>query len=160
MAKETMRAKIERLESEKKANFDLIQKLNQKILSMQEKADQEFENSGYKNQLEDQLAFQTDKARTYKKRMEQEKVRNTALLNRIDELDSENKRLKADLSAEKNKTPKRPHNERNAGRKPKITQKQIAEIQMLRAQGLTLQKIQKETGITYGLVQKHSKAIT
>lgn len=160
MAKETMRAKIERLESEKEANFDLIQKVNQKILSMQEKADQEFENSGYKNQLEDQLAFQTDKARTFEKRMEQEKVRNTALLNRIDELDSENKRLKADLSAEKNKTRERPHNERNAGRKPKITQKQIAEIQMLRAQGLTLQKIQKETGITYGLVQKHSKAIT
>lgn len=159
VAKETMRAKIERLESENKANLALIERLNHEISSMQEKADQDFANSSFKKQLEDQIAFQTSKAKTYEKRTEQEKVRNTVLFNQIDELQDENKRLKADLSMEKNKAYKRPHNERNAGRRPKITEKQIAEIQMLRAQGLTLQKIQKETGLTYGLVQKHSKAI-
>lgn len=63
-----MRAKIERLEAEKKADFDLIQELNQRILTMMERADQDFENSGYKNQLERQLAFQTSKAKVCEKK--------------------------------------------------------------------------------------------
>lgn len=52
------------------------------------------------------------------------------------------------------------HNARGAGRKPKITQEQIAMIQMLRAQGKTLQEIQAETGISYGNIQKYCKLIT
>lgn len=77
----------------------------------------------------------------------------------IEELSSENKRLKDKLSQVKTQTSKRAHNERKAGRRRKITEKQIAEIQMLRAQGMTLQAIQKETGLSYGIVQKYSKII-
>lgn len=51
-------------------------------------------------------------------------------------------------------------NPRGAGRKPKITKEQIAMIQMLRAQGMKLQEIQTETGISYGNIQKYSKLIT
>lgn len=159
VVKETMKVKIKRLEDEKKADLDLIQKLNQEILSMQEKADQAFENSTYKKQLEQQLAFEADRAKVYKNRTEQEETRNNALRNQIQELDHENKRLKAELSTIKAKPSERPHNERNAGRKPRITQKQIAEIQMLRAQGMTLQAIQKEMKMSYGLVQKYCKII-
>ena len=159
VAKETMNVKIKRLEDEKKADLDLIQNLNQEILSMQEKADQAFENSTYKKQLEQQLAFETDRAKVYKNRTEQEEARNNALRNQIQELDHDNKHLKAELSVINAKPSERPHNERNAGRKPKITEKQIAEMQMLRAQGLTLKAIQKEIGLSYGLIQKHCKSI-
>lgn len=51
-------------------------------------------------------------------------------------------------------------NPRGAGRKPKITQEQIAMIQMLRAQGKKLKEIQTETGISYGNIQKYCKLIT
>lgn len=49
------------------------------------------------------------------------------------------------------------HNERGAGRKPKITQEQITMIQMYRAQGKTLQEISRIMEISYGNVQKYSK---
>lgn len=49
------------------------------------------------------------------------------------------------------------HNARGAGRKPKITQEQIAMIQMYRAQGNTLQYISHIMEISYGNVQKYSK---
>lgn len=52
------------------------------------------------------------------------------------------------------------HNTRGAGRKQKITEKEIVTIQILRAQGKTLQKIQAETGISYGNIQKYCKLIT
>lgn len=60
-----------------------------------------------------------------------------------------------------NNTPKTSAiNPRGAGRKPKITQEQIAMIQMLRAQGKKLKEIQTETGISYGNIQKYCKLIT
>lgn len=77
---------------------------------------------------------------------------------------SENWKLKSenfDLLEKFNNTPAAAgHNTRGAGRKPKITQEQIAMIQMLRAQGKKLQEIQTETGISYGNIQKYSKLIT
>ena len=77
-------------------------------------------------------------------------------------LKSENFDLKETLELmKKNATPgTASHNARRAGRKPKITQEQIAMIQMLRAQGKKLQEIQKETGISYGNIQKYCKLIT
>ena len=159
MKKETMKAKIARLESEKKIDLVLIQTLNQEILTIQKKADQYFENSGYKNQLEQQLDFQTSKAKVYEKEVQLEENRNARLKKQLEELSSENKRLKAELRQVKTQVPKRAHNERNAGRKRKITEKQIAEIQMFRAQGMTLKAIQKEIGLSYGIVQKYCKAI-
>jgi len=51
------------------------------------------------------------------------------------------------------------HNVRNAGRKPKVSEKQIVEIQMMRDKGMTIQVIAKEVGLSYGLVQKYCKII-
>lgn len=74
-------------------------------------------------------------------------------------LKSENFDLKETLELmKKNATPgTTSHNARGAGRKPKITEKEIAEIQLMRKQGKTLQEIQNITGISYGNVQKYSK---
>jgi len=49
------------------------------------------------------------------------------------------------------------NNTRNAGRKREITDKDIAMIQMLRAQGKTYHTIEDELGISYGSVHKYSK---
>jgi len=160
MAKESMKSKIERLEQEKKADLERIMQLNQEIFKMQEAADQGFENSSFKVQLEQQLAFQTDKAKTFEERFKQQKEKNTALLNKIDDLDSEIKQLKAKISLLNEKAVQKVHNERNAGRKAKINEKLIAEMQMMRARGMTIQAIQKEVGLSYGLVQKHCKMIS
>lgn len=68
---------------------------------------------------------------------------------------------KIELMKNNNAAPeKSENNPRGAGRKPKITKKQIAMIQMLRAQGKKLQEIQTETGISYGNIQKYCKLIT
>lgn len=62
--------------------------------------------------------------------------------------------------SEKVNAPGAVKNSRGAGRKKTITEKQIAMIQMMRAQGKTLQEIQKETLISYGNIQKYCKLIT
>ncbi|PKM65148.1 MAG: Hin recombinase [Firmicutes bacterium HGW-Firmicutes-2] len=159
MAKETMKAKIERLEQEKKADLERIMQLNQEILAMQEAADRDFENSTYKVQLEQQLATQADKAKLFESRFEQKSETNKELRNKIDELNSENKQLKAEISLLNEKAAQKAHNERNAGRKAKINEKLIAEMQMMRTRGMTIQAIQKETGLSYGLVQKYCKMV-
>ncbi len=52
-------------------------------------------------------------------------------------------------------------NARGAGRKRKITENEIAEIQTMRAQGKTLQEIQRlKPGISYGNIQKYCKLIS
>lgn len=76
-------------------------------------------------------------------------------------LKSENFDLKEKLELKENAAPgTSSHNARGAGRKPKITQEQIAMIQMLRAQGKKLQEIQTETGISYGNIQKYCNLIS
>lgn len=159
MAKETMKAKIERLEREKKADLERIMQLNQEISTMQEAADRDFENSTYKVQLEQQLATQTDKAKLFESRFKQKDEINKELRDKIGELNNENSQLKAEISLLNEKAVQKAHNERNAGRKAKINEKLIAEMQMMRARGMTIQAIQKEVGLSYGLVQKYCKMI-
>ncbi|KAF5052598.1 hypothetical protein DSECCO2_407160 [anaerobic digester metagenome] len=159
MAKETMKVKIERLEKEKKADLELIMRLNQEISAMQEAADRDFENSIYKVQLEQQLATQTDKAKVFEERFKQQKEKNTALLDRIDNLNSENNQLKAEISLLNEKVVQKARNERNAGRKAKINEKLIAEMQMMRAKGKTIKEIAEITSLSIGSVHKHCKSI-
>jgi hypothetical protein len=159
MAKETMKAKIERLEQEKQADLERIMQLNKEILAMQETADQAFENSSDRVQLEQQLAFQTNKAKVFEERFKQQKEKNTALLDKIDDLDSENKRLNDEISVLNKKNVEKVHNERNAGRKAKIDENTAILIQMYRAQGKTIKEIAEITGLSAGSVHKHCKSI-
>lgn len=159
MAKETLKEKIARLEvenkqlrEEKQADIEALLNLNNEIVKMQEAADQDFTSSPYFKQLEEKCNFQADKIDIQGKRLKQEIEKNEALIDKIEALEAQISQLKV------NSEPK-PHNERNAGRKPKVDEKTIALIQMYRAQGMTIQAIQEEVGLSYGVVQKHCKNI-
>lgn len=98
--------------------------------------------------LEKEIKELNETIEILEKKMLDAKSRNYKLLNQISDL-------------EENAAPGEViQNPRGAGRKPKITPEQIAMIQMLRAQGMKLQEIQTETGISYGNIQKYSKLIT
>lgn len=105
----------------------------------------------------------------YKEKISALEKENRKLNNDIKEFENNYKRQKEAIerlnkkieSLEKIATPREAsNNARGAGRKPKITQEQIAMIQMLRAQGKKLTEIQTETGISYGNIQKYCKLIT
>lgn len=98
--------------------------------------------------LEKEIKELNETIEILEKKMLDAKSRNYKLLNQISDLEEN--------TAPGTSAP----NPRGAGRKPKITPEQIAMIQMLRAQGKKLQEIQKETGISYGNIQKYCKLIT
>lgn len=157
MAKETMKAKVERLDREnkqlldqRKADIDAFLALNNEITKMQATADQEFANSPTKKQFEDQIDFQSKKIIVQEKRLNQEIQKNEALRDEIERLEAQI----SDLKVQKVESYPKIHNERNAGRKAKIDEKTIAHIQMYRAQGLTIKKITELVGLSYGSVQK------
>lgn len=78
-----------------------------------------------------------------------------ALKGEIESLKAEIKDLKKSLAKQETK----PEKSLKPGRKSVISEKQIAEIQMLRAQGMTLRAIQKETGLSYGSVQRYCQKL-
>lgn len=159
MAKETMKAKIERLEQENKANLELIIKLNNEIAAMQEKTDQSFEISAYKAQLEQNLTLQTEKANLYERRFNQEKETSNQLREKIESFTAEIQQLQGEMNKLNEKMDHKVQNEKKAGRKPKIDEKTIVEMQMYRMQGKTLQEIAGIFGVSYGLVHKHCKMV-
>ncbi len=159
MAKDTMKAKIERLELEKQADFKRIDALNKDITKMQENADQEFCNSPWKKQLEDQIDFQNSKITTLESRLKQQIRKNDALIDGIEERDQEIRLLKEKISQLESQGIQKVHNERKAGRKPKIDENTAILIQMYRAQGKTIKEITEITSLSAGSVHKHCKSI-
>jgi hypothetical protein len=160
MTKETLKVKVARLEQEnqklreeKKLDMEAILKLNNEITQMQAKADQDFVNSPTKKQYEDQIQFQTNKIDIQGKRLNREVEKNEKLLDEIEKMKGEID----DLKAQKIKNRQKVHNERNAGRKLKIDEKTILQVQMYRAQGKTIKETSELVGLSYGSVQKISK---
>lgn len=143
MAKESMKAKIARLEAENKdlterlsKTLDMNMQLNNEIAEMQNATSLEIHQSEIQDLYE---------AESY-------------LYDQINERNQEIKDLKAQISilkAEKEGVRPKTHNERNAGRKPTIDEKTIAMIKMYRAQGMTIKAIAELLGISYGSAQKH-----
>ena len=88
-----------------------------------------------------------------------QKEKNTALLDSIDNLNSENNQLKAEISLLNKKNAGKVHNERNAGRKPRIDENTAALIQMYRAQGKTIKEIAEITSLSVGSVHKHCNSM-
>lgn len=63
-------------------------------------------------------------------------------------------KLKNELNEKKKKKVLNVHNERNAGRKPKLTSDEIARAQMLKLQGWSYKKVAEDIGCSVGLVHK------
>lgn len=159
MAKETMKAKIERLEQEKQADSKRIDGLNAELMAILEKADQEFSNSPWRKQLEDQIDFQNSKITVLESRLVQQTSKNDALIDGIEERDLKIKLLKEKISQLEGQGVQKVHNERKAGRKPKIDENTAILIQMYRVQGKTIKEIAEITGLSAGSVHKHCNSM-
>lgn len=130
MAKETQRAKIERLEKELWEYKILVSKLQREIYDMQDKADDSFENSTTYQQMSKKIKVLKLENQCLKGTIEHDK--------KTHELISEN----------------RSHNERGAGRKERFTEQEKEMIKMYRAQGKGFREIAEMYCCSVGLVHK------
>ena len=149
MAKETQKEKIERLEKSLNNANNIIQQLNNEISDMVDKADESFENSStYKQMLKQIETLEmkrkaiTDTADHNRKMYNNELKRNSGLIDDIQKLKDENKTIK------------KIHNERGAGRKEKFTKEQKEQIKRLRADGKTIKEIAEIFKCSAGLIHK------
>lgn len=149
MAKETQKAKIERLENELEQAHEIIQKLNNEISNMIDKADKSFENSSTYKQMSKQIETLTLKVKAisdsseHNKRMYNSELhRNSELINEIQKLNNESKEIE------------KKHNERGAGRKREITEQERQQIKAYRSQGMTIKYIAELFGRSVGIVHK------
>lgn len=133
MAKETQKAKIERLEEELKARDTKLEEVYKTlvecqayIVTLQEQQEKIFINSPTYKQMQDKIFILENKLRQAQKG--QEIAENKAIAR-----DTEIQKLKSEKSNVKN--------ERGAGRKPKVTDYQKEIIKMHRATGLTIKEI-------------------
>lgn len=136
MARETQKEKIERLERELiQANKEIQQlnikllNLNNEITSMQDNADNGFENSSEYIQMQ--------------KRIKVLELKNNSLEDTI----KHNEKIQK-LNNEK------VHNERGAGRKQEIAEEERAEIKRHRAEGKTIKEIATLFNRSVGIIHK------
>lgn len=101
MARETQKAKIERLEKEVNSLTETIQKLNNEIEVMQDNADKNFNNSAdyiqMKKQIKDlklKLKVSEDSKEHNRKMYESELKKNDEIIKEFQKLKNENERLK------------------------------------------------------------------
>lgn len=150
MAKETQKAKIERLEQELKEKDEEIKGLNKLInekmnliCKIQEQQDSNFENSGYKKQLEDKVFILETKLRQSKESQERAERKVKIKEKKVLELEEE-------LSIR----PINKLNERGAGRKERLSIAEKESIKMYRMQGRKMQEIAALYSCSVGLIHK------
>lgn len=145
MAKETQKAKIERVERELlerdnkiKDLYKLIDENIATICDMQNKADKEFANSPHRKQLEEKLFIAETKLRQAHDKTNMFESRIAAREKEIQELKSEKKNTK---------------NDRGAGRKAKLEDKKD-EIKQLRLGGAKINELAAKYKCSVGLIHK------
>lgn len=130
MAKETQKEKIERLEKELWEYKVLVSNLQKEIYTMQDKADESFENSSLHIQMAKKIKVLELENKSLKHTIEHDK--------KVQKLINENK----------------PKNERGAGRKEKFTEQEKETIRMYRLQGKSMREIAKIYECSVGLIHK------
>lgn len=159
MARETQKEKIERLEKELDTANSIIQKLNNEISKMIDKADNSFENSSTYKQMSKQIETLTlkvkaisDSSEHNRKMYNAELKRNSDLIKEIQQLKNENQQLRnADIYKLNNE---KKHNERGAGRKQQILDDERQKIRDYRAEGHTIKEISKIFNRSVGIIHK------
>lgn len=157
MAKETQKAKIERLERELKQAQEIIKTQNSEINEMIDKADNSFENSSTYMQmhrkiedLELKVKVITGIVEHNKKMYVSELKKNNELIKEIDQLRDikvvQKLNMNNDKDMQKELEKLKKENEElkgklNAGRKEKFTKQQQEEIKRLRLDGKSMQDI-------------------
>ena len=130
MAKETQKEKIERLEKELWEYKVLVSNLQKEIYTMQDKADESFENSSLHIQMAKKIKVLELENKSLKHTIEHDK--------KVQKLISENK----------------PKNERGAGRKERFTEQDKEMMKMYRLQGKSFKEIAEMYCCSVGLVHK------
>lgn len=130
MAKETQKAKIERLEKENWEYKVLVSKLQQEIYTMQDKADEIFQNSSLHIQMAKKIKVLELENKSLKHTIEHDK--------KVQKLINENKKK----------------NERGAGRKERFSNAEKQAIKMYRIQGKTVREIAAFYECSVGLIHK------
>lgn len=148
MAKETQKAKIERLESELTQAHKRIQEQNDYINKMQVLADENFENSPYRKQLEDKIQMLEMKLKTAERAKQHAEKLAKAKDEHLQELQEQIKQLQSETNVQKIK------NERRAGRKQKFINAEIQAIKLYRLQGKSYRAIAEMFDCSVGLVHK------
>lgn len=139
MAKETQKAKIERLENELLAAHKVIAEQNDYINKIQAAADESFSNSPYKKQLEDKINMLEMKLKSAQAGKEHAEKMAKAKDERLQEA------LKGNENAKHYK---------KLGRKAKFTDAEIQAIKMVRLQGKSYREIAKQFDCSVGIVHK------
>lgn len=169
MARETQKEKIERLEKELDNANNIIQKLNNEITEMIDKADESFENSStYKQMakqietLEIKIKSITDTAEHNRKMYEHELkineklyMQNESLKEDYEKAKKENQKLINENSELKDNTNiHKIKNERGAGRKREITEEEREEIRKQRSTGKTIKELSNLFNRSVGIIHK------
>lgn len=139
MAKETQKAKIERLESELAQAHKVIAEQNDYINKIQVAADESFSNSPYKKQLEDKIKRLEMALQVAEHGKEHAEKMAKAKDERLQEVLRENENTK---------------HYKKLGRKAKFNDAEIQAIKMTRLQGKSYREIAKQFDCSVGVVYK------
>lgn len=154
MARETQKAKIERLEQEilqLKAEKQQCEKdrdtFYARVLELQDAADDAFQASPLYKQLLNDIELQKSRAETSERRLEINQDIRGKQAERILKLENDVQKLI-------NEQPRVIKNARGAGRKPRFTENDLKRAKELRQSGLSIRKIAQELGYSASLISK------
>lgn len=147
MARETQKAKIERLEKQNEELYEYIQKLKNN-------GENSFLNSPTYNQLQREIEVLKAAAKVDElaiKNGRELRGRQAAI---IEQLKNELKQAKDEIKALKEQQPIKVHNERGAGRKPKFKEAEVNKIKRMYSKGKSMREIAANMNCSVGLIHK------
>ena len=151
MARETQKAKIERLEKEIEMWRELCSKMQKELSEFKELADDSYEKSStYIHQCK-RIELLEEQNEAYRLSVEHEKKMRKAL---VDNYEPEIERLNEEVQKLKSENKVRTHNERGAGRKSIFTEQEKESIRMYRLQGKTIKELAEMFSCSVGIIHK------
>lgn len=140
MARETQKAKIERLEKDLKQANQIIQKLNNEIERLKKKRERKA-NENNLERIDQQLQDARDKADKWHKQLFIQQQKNKELEKEIEYLVEKNSIIQK-------------HNERGAGRKNRFNEQEVETIKVMRLRGDKIKDIAEQFNCSVGLIHK------
>lgn len=151
MARETQKAKIERLEKEIEMWRELYSKMQRKLSEFKELADDSYEKSSTYIQQCKRIELLEERNEAYRLSVEHEKNMRKAL---VDNYEPEIERLNEEIQKLKSENKVRIHNERGAGRKSILTEQEKETIRLYRMQGKKIKELAEMFSCSVGIIHK------
>lgn len=151
MARETQKAKIERLEKEIEMWRELCSKMQRELSEFKELADDSYEKSSTYIQQCKRIELLEERNEAYRLSVEHEKNMRKAL---VDNYEPEIERLNEEIQKLKSENKVRIHNERGAGRKSILTEQEKETIRLYRMQGKKIKELAEMFSCSVGIIHK------